>query len=90
MRIVASEDAVALVRAHGGRLFVWPRRTFGCEGMAFRETAFARPGARPLAQAAFEPFELWLAKGDAWPHEVLLEVRRGRVAARRDGAAWQL
>ena len=88
MEIVATPAAVRLIRARGGRLYVWPRRTVGCQGLTLLESAFAPPRGRRFARAGFEAFELWLADGAAWPRELLLEARRGRVAARWDGRAW--
>jgi hypothetical protein len=34
MRLVASADAVALIRAQGGRVFVWTKSTRCCSGVS--------------------------------------------------------
>ena len=71
MRVIASPDAVKLVRSQGGRLYVWPRSGRCCaHGLAWLET-----GAGPDARWAFDPvpvdgFDLFLARMGRVPDEL--------------------
>ena len=92
MRVIASPDAVKLVRSQGGRLYVWPRSGRCCaHGLAWLET-----GAGPDARWAFDPvpvdgFDLFLARMGRVPDELHVDVagrRRRKVAAYWDNCVW--
>ena len=90
MRVAATTEAIELVRAAGGRVYVWPTRTVGCQPLTFLEAASEPPGGETFHRASFEAFELYLAADARWPSELHLDVSRGRVRALWDGAAWRL
>lgn len=90
MRIAATTEAIEIVRASGGRLYVWQERSSGCQPMTFLQAAAAPAAGRTFHRADFAAFELYLAASGRWPLELRLETRRGRVQARWDGSAWAL
>ena len=96
VRLVASSEAVAFIREHGGRLFVWPERTRCCSGAAIRLKASVEPGpgrefgpAHPNDQIElFFPLQLGQP-----PDELHLELhgrRHPRIDAYWNGCAWVL
>jgi hypothetical protein len=88
----ATPEAVALVRATGGRLYVWPQRSTGCQPLTVLVAAAEAPAAREFRRVPFAPFELWFAAGPggAEPAELGLDAGRGRMRATWDGAAWAI
>jgi len=79
VRIVASADAIALVRSLGGRLWVWPSRSAGCQPITMLHTSVAPVAGRTFHRAEFDPIELNLALASRWPQELELVERRGKV-----------
>jgi hypothetical protein len=88
VRISAGVEAIDLVLSSGGRLYVWPARSVGCQPIDRLETGPVPPRGRTFERADFGPFALYLAVTGRWPQELLLEVYRGRVRALWDGGAW--
>jgi hypothetical protein len=92
VEVRATPEAIALVRASGGRLYVWPERSSGCQPLTvLAASAQAAPG-RAFARVPFAPFELYFAvtPGSAVPRQLGLDLHRARVRATWDGAAWAL
>jgi hypothetical protein len=92
VEVHATPEAVALVRAAGGRLYVWAERSAGCQPLTVLAAAAEAPAGRDFTRVAFAPFELWFdagAGGDG-PAQLGLHVGRGRVRATWDGAAWAI
>jgi hypothetical protein len=92
MKIVASGPVREHVDCHGGRLYVWVRKSRCCGGLRTLATA-----AEPRAGVEFSRvdsqcgFELFLpARLEPLPDELQLELsRRGRsVYAYWNGCAW--
>ena len=79
VRIVASADAIALVRSLGGRLWVWPSRSAGCQPITMLHTSVAPVAGRTFHRGEFDPIELNLALASRWPQELELVERRGKV-----------
>ncbi len=90
VRIVASADAIALVRSSGGRLWVWPSRSAGCQPITMLHTSVAPVAGRTFHRAEFDPIELNLALAFRWPQELGLVERRGKVWALWDGSRWAI
>ncbi len=90
MRIAATAEAIALVCASGGRLYVWPTRSVGCQPVTRLTTSATPVAARTFRRAEFAPIALYLGVSLRWPEELGLDVRRGRVRALWDGNAWAL
>jgi hypothetical protein len=93
MRIRSTAEVAALVRARGGRVFVWPDRQRCCQGATYLLTATDPPPGkafRPVGGA--HGFELWFDPGALPPpEELVLEVRgwrTKRVAAYWDGCVF--
>jgi hypothetical protein len=88
----ATPEAVAMVRAAGGRLYVWPDRSAGCQPLTVLAAAADAPTGRHCERVPFAPFELYFAAGSGGtaPAELGLHVARGRVRATWDGAAWAI
>jgi hypothetical protein len=86
----ATPEAVALVLGSGGRLYVWAERSAGCQPLSVLAVASEPPAGREFARVAVAPFDVWLAAGAAQPAELGFDVRRGRVRATWDGAAWAI
>jgi hypothetical protein len=90
MRVIASAEAMAFVRARGGRLFVWvvpmrygpdPRRVFSLEA------ATQDPGGHTFVRFRHDDVELLLDAGDEGAPEELHVALVGRVR-RRIRAYW--
>lgn len=89
MKVVATPEAVALVRERGGRLYVWRTpRTRCCAGMTFLRAAEKRPRGIEFRRYPFDPFELHLAGMANPPAALELGVHRNRVKAYWNGCAW--
>lgn len=92
MRLVASDDAVDLVRARGGRLYVWVQRSRCCSGLQTLSTSSEAPAGVEFRQVDdTDRFDLFLPAGLArLPDELHVELHRfpRRVAAYWDGCAW--
>jgi hypothetical protein len=93
MKVVASEEAAAFVRAHGGRLFVWtsPRRC--CSGaITFLATGSEPAAGRSFREVEAEGFELRFSSGGlAPPSELHLDLKGRRhphVEAYWDGCVF--
>lgn len=91
MRVDASAEAVQLVQAQGGKLYVWARRARCCGGpLVFLETS-SEPGERPYRRVPAEGFELYLDARLGAPEELVVEARgrrRRHVHAYWDGCAY--
>jgi len=88
MTVTATPAAVDLVLAAGGRLFVWSVRSSGCQPLTRLRTSFVPVAGRTFRRIGFEGFALHLAESRRWPRELGFDVRRGRIRALWDGAAW--
>lgn len=88
MVVTATPAAIDLVLAAGGQLFVWPVRSSGCQPLTRLRTSFAPVSGRTFRRIGFEGLELHLAEAGRWPQELGFDVRRGRLRALWDGAAW--
>jgi hypothetical protein len=86
VHIVASADAVELVRSSGGRLYVWSTRSWGCQPVTRLHASAAPAPGRAFVHAEFDAVDLYLAEVGHWPPELGLDVYRGRVRALWDGA----
>jgi len=95
VRIVASPGAVAFVQSSGGRLYVWPTRSRGCQPITMLHASPTPPAGRTFQRAEFDPIELHLALpeaglADRWPQELGLVERRGKLWALWDGSRWAI
>lgn len=90
MLISASSEAIELVLAAGGRLYVWPARSVGCQPLTRIDSAWEARRGRTFHRADFGPFALHLAVTGPWPQELVLDVHRGRVRALWNGDAWAI
>ena len=94
MKITATDGVRDLVRAQGGRLYVWTRVHGCCTGkLILLEAGTARPPRveRPFREIDAEGFDLFLGMGPRrQPDELVLELRgRGKkIAAFWNGQAW--
>ena len=94
MRLVASPEAVAFVREHGGRLFVWTERTRCCSGATIRLKASIAPdpGHEFRPAPPNDQIELFVPEHlGSLPDELHLELhgrRRRRIDAYWNGCAW--
>lgn len=89
MKVVATPTAVDVVRAAGGRLYVWRTpRTRGCNGMRFLRTAPEPPPGIEFTRLPCDQFELHFGDAAVLPARLEVEARRGRVEAYWDGCAW--
>jgi hypothetical protein len=94
MRLVASPEAVAFVREHGGRLFVWTERTGCCSGVTVRLKASTAPdpGREFRSAPANDQIELFFPEHlGRLPDELHLELhgrRRQRIDAYWNGCSW--
>jgi hypothetical protein len=89
--VVSSPGVAEVVRAQGGRLFVWPSNGRCCgRGLARLETASSPKAGIEFDRVPVEGFELHVARMGRVPDELQLDVhgRRRRVAAYWDGCAW--
>ena len=90
MQVTTTDEADDVIRAAGGRLYVWPVSTGGCQPMARLEATTERPVGRAFRRVVNPNFDLYLATEGRWPEELGLTLVRGRVRALWDGAAWQI
>jgi hypothetical protein len=92
MDLVATEAVVEWVQAHGGALYVWPRKARCCGGTVELRASTERPDNvfRRLDAPRIKPgIELYLTVGMPDPESLHLELsRRGRVRAFWNGLAW--
>jgi hypothetical protein len=102
MKIVASEEAAAYIRAHGGKLWAWldPHTWVGGTVYAYLQTALEPPGASKATKrlrAARRPHRFHVHQGDGFevhleharwgpPEELHLELKR--FPRRRVDAYW--
>lgn len=86
--VTATPAAIDLVLASGGHLFVWSVRSSGCQPLTWLRTSFVPVAGRTFRRIGFEGIELHLAESRRWPQELGFDVRRGRLRALWDGAAW--
>ena len=96
MRVVLAREEVAdLIRARGGRLYVWTDTHHCCSGSTtLLRTGPAPADGRQFDRFASEGFELWFDPGSlAPPDELHLDVkglRRKRVEAYWNGCAFAI
>ncbi len=90
MRVIASDEAVELIRARGGRLYVSVRSRRCCRGRHFSLGASTEPQpGREFVRAPAEGLDLYMqANFGRLPDELHVTARRGRVEAFWDGCAW--
>ncbi len=93
MRVVASDAALDLIRARGGRLYVWASTSRCCSGGVHTlATAHEPPAGREFRQIeGTTGFELFVSSRQrTLPTELHVERarRRARVDAFWDGCAW--
>jgi len=91
MRVKASSEALALVQAQGGKLYVRAKRARCCHGsITFLETS-SEPGDRSFRRVQATGIELYLAEGLREPDELELDIgglRRKHVNAYWNGCAY--
>jgi hypothetical protein len=90
MRLVVDTAAREHIDAHGGAVYVWPRRTGCCRvGTFVLETAPEPPDrAFELVHAA-DGFQVFATIGLVQPEELHFELsRRGRLRAYWNGQGW--
>ena len=91
MRVKASSEAIELVQAQGGRLYVTAKRARCCHGsLTFLETS-SEPGQRSFRRVSATGIELYLEQGLREPEELELDVgglRRKHVHAYWNGCAY--
>ena len=95
MRLVASPEAIAFVRARGGRLFVWTESTRCCSGLSTRLKAQTEPDSeRAFRRVPSDQIDVFFPERlGRLPEELHLELRgrrRQRIEAYWDGCAWML
>lgn len=90
MHVVASAALIELVRSSGGRLYVWPTRSAGCQPVTRLRASVTPAVGREFHRVEFDPIELYLAAATRWPRELGLDMRRGGVRALWDGNAWAI
>jgi hypothetical protein len=92
MRVKASSEAIELVQAQGGKLYVWAKRARCCHGsLTFLETS-SEPGERSFRRVPADTgIELYLDERLHAPDELELDVgglRRKHVHAYWNGCAY--
>jgi hypothetical protein len=91
MRVNASVEAIQLVQAQGGRLYVRAKRARCCHGsLTFLETS-SDPGERAFRRVPADGIELYFDERLGEPDELELEVgglRRRHVHAYWNGCAY--
>ena len=91
MQVSASAEAVALIRAQGGKLYIHAKRARCCQGsLTFLETS-SEPGERAFRSVAAAGIELYLAEGLGEPEALEIDVgglRRKHVHAYWNGCAY--
>jgi len=90
MRVTVTPEAVAMVQAGGGTLYVWRTSSAGCAPATFLHVDRQPPDDRTFTLAALDDFALHVADGGAWPAELTIEAHRGRLRALWDGALQRL
>jgi hypothetical protein len=88
VRVVASKEAAALVRAQGGRLYVWAESSRCCRSVQHLRTSAEPSADRPFERVYTGDFELWFPVAARLPAELQIDARRGRVQAYWEGCAW--
>jgi hypothetical protein len=93
MRVDASADAIRVVQQHGGKLYVWAKRSRCCHGpLTFLETS-SEPMELPFRRVDADGIELYLDARLGEPEELVIEAkgrRRKHVHAYWDGCAYVL
>lgn len=91
MRVKASSEAIELVQAQGGKLYVRAKRARCCHGsLTFLETS-SEPGERSFRRVPATGIELYLDDGLREPDELELDIgglRRKHVHAYWNGCAY--
>jgi len=91
VRVQATPEAVRLVQAQGGQLYVWAKRSRCCRGsLTFLETS-SEPRERPFHRVDADGIELYLDQSLGNPEELVIEAkgrRRKHVHAYWDGCAY--
>jgi hypothetical protein len=93
VRVVASPEAVDLVRERGGRLYVWTKSSRCCSRRLTWLEASTEPGERrAFRRVERAPIELYVPSGlSRLPEELVIEARgrrRRHLEAYWDGCAW--
>lgn len=92
MRVVVSDSAAELIRASGGRLYVWPKRAGCCGSLITLVTSSVAPTKKEFRRVAdADRFELFLPRRlGRLPEEIHLDTSRfsRRVRAYWNGCAW--
>ena len=88
MRVIASEQAAALVSARGGRLYVWAESVHCCGGTKRLRTSTEPKAGRQFERVHSGGFELYFPVAARLPDELHLDARRSRIEAYWDGCAW--
>ena len=88
MEVRSTSEVAALVREHGGRLFVWPDRQRCCQGATYLATASEPPRAKVFRRVGgSDGSEIWFDPAGLEPPDVLqLDVRGWRT--KRVEAYW--
>lgn len=91
MQVSASAEAIALIQAQGGKLYIHAKRARCCHGsLTFLETS-SEPGKRAFRRVAAVDIELYFAEGLAEPEALEIDVgglRRRHVHAYWNGCAY--
>jgi hypothetical protein len=85
MRVRASPEAVSLVREHGGKLYVWARRSRCCGSALTLLEATSDPGERTFNRFEVDGIEVYLDER-LRPDE--LELAVGGFRSRQVRAYW--
>ena len=91
MRLDASSEAVRLVQAQGGKLYVWAKRSRCCGGALVVLETSAEPGDRRFRRVPADEFDLYLEASLGVPDELVVEAggrRRRHVHAYWEGCAY--
>jgi hypothetical protein len=92
MRVVLSDSAAELIRASGGRLYVWPKRAGCCGSLTTLVTSSVAPKRKEFRRVAVDDrFELFLpSRLGRLPEEIHLDTSRfsRQVRAYWNGCAW--
>jgi hypothetical protein len=91
MRVTASPEAVALVREHGGKVYVRARRSRCCGGALTLLEAADEPGERTFNRFEANGIEVYLDERLRPPDELELAIgglRRRRLRAYWNGCAY--
>jgi hypothetical protein len=90
--VIATEEAVELVRERGGHLYVWIERPRCCRSVTYLGTATEPPRGRRFRSVEADGFVLCIdARMTRLPDELHVDVRgwrRRKPAAYWDGCAW--